>query len=132
MDNYSRRHHQIELNDLYFEVLSYNVTHASGISSYFTVDGSTGMYISGIKPYTLSLKCTFPKYDINTYVLSLESLIFTTSGVSFTLDGMTFEDVLLSRYSFKDEVSSMVQEVELTFMGLGKVEGETQSEGGVE
>lgn len=128
MDSYARKHNRVNIDSLSFEVVSYKVDHVSSVNSYFTISGDTGMYLSGVRPYILTLRCYFPKSDKNVYILSLESLIFTSKEISFSLDGLSFDKVLVSRYSFKDEVSSMVQEVEITIMGSGEITEEQEVE----
>jgi hypothetical protein len=128
MDSYARKHNRVEVGNLTLEVTEYKIDHASGVNSYFTLSGDTGMYVSGIKPYVLTLKGYFPKGEKSNYTLKLENLLYTAEGLNFTLDGLAIENAVASRYAFKDTVSSMVQEVELTLMGVGEVKEEVSSD----
>lgn len=116
---YSKSHNKISLDTLSFEVISYKIEHIKTISSYFTMSNSTGMYTNGVKPYILTLKGYFPKTDGNSIATSLESVLVNNQSISFTLNNISFTDVTLNKYSFKEEVSSMYQECEISFMGLG-------------
>lgn len=122
MSNYERKHNQITLGELSFEVLSYKVNHVKTVTSYFTISGDTGMYQNGVKPYLLTLKGYFPKCSVHKVILWLETLLFTSNTLSFTLDGLSFSNVVVNNYSLKEEVSDMVQEFEISLMGLGMIQ----------
>jgi hypothetical protein len=76
------------------------------------------MYANGIKPYILTIKGYFPKTTGNEVVLSLEGLLNSSESVGFTLNSIQFEGLTLSKYSFKEQISSVYQECEITFMGV--------------
>lgn len=114
---YSRTHNKVNLNGLTFEVISYKIDHVKTISSYITMSNDTGMYINGVKPYVMTLKGFFPKYNGGSILSALEELLQTQNGITFTMNGITFQNVQLSRYSFKEVLSNIYQEFEISFMG---------------
>lgn len=116
---YSKVRNTISLDNLNFEVISYKVDHVKTISSYFTMSNDTKMYINGIKPYLLTIKGYFPKTEGNDIVLSLEGLLNSSQDITFTLNSIEFQNVHLNRYAFKEQISSMYQECEISFMGVG-------------
>lgn len=115
---YSKSHNRISLNGLNFEVISYKVDHVKTISSYITMSNVTGMYVNGIKPYILTLKGYFPKTTGRNTLLSLEELIQSQQDIAFDLNGISFENVKLNRYSFKEVISNIYQEFEISLMGV--------------
>lgn len=117
----NRVHHTVTLDSLSFEVVSYRLDHVKSVSSYYTVSNATGMYTSGVKPYALTLRGYFPKVSGNAVVSKLESLLAVGTEVTFSVSDMEFSHAVLSRYSFKEQVPSMYQECELTFMGVDAV-----------
>jgi hypothetical protein len=76
------------------------------------------MYTNGIKPFILTIKGYFPKTTGNEVVLSLEGLLNSSEGVSFILNSIQFNNLVLSKYAFKEQLSSIYQECEITFMGV--------------
>ncbi|MCC8068460.1 MAG: hypothetical protein LIO71_01675 [Ruminococcus sp.] len=115
---YSKSHNKVSLNDLSFEVISYKVDHVKMVSSYITMSNDTGMYVNGVKPYILTLKGYFPKSNGISVLTSLEELIHSQQGLTFTLSGIEFQNVELNRYSFKEVISNVYQEFEISFMGV--------------
>lgn len=113
---YSRTHNKVNLNGLTFEVISYKIDHVKTISSYITMSNDTGMYINGVKPYVMTLKGFFPSNG-GSILSALEELLQTQNGITFTMNGITFQNVQLSRYSFKEVLSNIYQEFEISFMG---------------
>lgn len=128
MSNYSRKHNQVSIGGLSFEVISYKIDHVKTISNYFTLSNITKMYTNGIKPYFITLKGYFPKSNNDKIILLLETLIFTSQEISFVLDGLSFNNVSVSKYSLSENVSSMIQEVEISFMGLNTITQEVTSD----
>lgn len=114
---YSRTHNKVNLNGLTFEVISYKIDHVKTISSYITMSNDTGMYINGVKPYVMTLKGFFQKSNGGSILSALEELLQTQNGITFTMNGITFQNVQLSRYSFKEVLSNIYQEFEISFMG---------------
>jgi hypothetical protein len=76
------------------------------------------MYTNGIKPYELTIKGYFPKTKGNEVVLSLEGLLTSSQAISFTLNSIQFENVCLSRYAFNEDIGSMYQECDISFVGV--------------
>ena len=81
------------------------------------MSNDTGMYINGVKPYVMTLKGFFPKSNGGSILSALEELLQTQNGITFTMNGITFQNVQLSRYSFKEVLSNIYQEFEISFMG---------------
>lgn len=121
-----RVHNVIDLGVLDFEVVSYRVDHVKTVSSYYTMSNDTKLYTNGIKPIVLTLTGYFPKAKGNGVVLSLEGLLKGSQSVSFELNSIQFRDLTLSKYSFKEQVSSVYQECEMVFMGVTSLEATTE------
>lgn len=118
MQEYSKTHSLITLNDLNFEVISYKVNHNKMVSHYITMTNNTKIYTNGIRPYELTIKGYFPKTNGNDIILTLEELLKGSKLITFNLNSIKFENVCLSRYALNEDINAVFQECEISFVGV--------------
>lgn len=114
---YDKVPNTISIHGLTFEVVSYKLEHVKTVSFYYTLNNTTGMYVQGNKPFVLSLKGYFHKSDGNNISATLESIFNSSDDISFTIAGTLYNQLILNKYIYNENISDVCREAELFFMG---------------
>lgn len=105
----------ISISACRFTPISYKICRSRNYSKQFTVSGSACLFDKGLDYVRVTVESCFPTDDF-TVIPALENAVSGSEKLSFCINGMMFENMILSEFSAHNDKNNAVCSLTMNFI----------------